>query len=273
MNVKDVTTQRFEDEVIARSRTVPVVVDFWAAWCGPCRVLGPILERLAAESGGRWELAKVDVDANPELAGRFGVQGIPTVIGFRDGKPVARFTGAIPEDQVRVFLDRLVPSDLDLKARAGADAYAAGDEETAERLWRQVLEQEPDHLGAGVGMAALLIARGESEAALELLGRLPPSDEVRRLQARARLSQGGDLEELERRAASGDPEARLAYGKALAAAHRHPEALEVLLGVAAEKTEEVSEQARQAMVDLFELLGPDHPLTLEYRRKLASVLF
>lgn len=273
MNVKNVTTERFADEVIQRSHEVPVVVDFWAAWCGPCRVLGPILERLAAESDGRWELAKVDVDSNPQLAGQFGVQGIPTVIGFRDGRPVARFTGALPEQQVRAFLDRLVPSDLDLKAWAASDAYAAGDSETAERLWGRVLAEDPDHPAAGLGMATLLVDRGEPEKALEILDRLTPSDAVRRLQARARMASAGDLEELERKAASGDPAVRLEYGRALANAQRTREALEVLLGVVSEKVDEVSDEARQAMVDLFELLGPEDDLTREYRRKLASALF
>lgn len=274
MNVRDVDTLEFDEAVVARSRQVPVVVDFWATWCGPCRVLGPMLERLAAASEDRWELVKVDVDRNPQLAAQLGVQGIPTVIGFRDGRPAAQFTGAVPEAAVQRFLDELVPSELDLAAEQGRLLLEGGDEAGAESAWQAVLAGDPSHAEAGTGLAGLLIDRGEPAAALEVLARLAPTDEVRRLQAVARIGEAsGDLERLAEEAADEDnPAARLAYGRALAAAGRHEEALEALLSVVSARAEDVSEQARQAMVDLFDMLG-DSPLVATYRRKLASALF
>lgn len=272
-HVKDVTNTDFVTEVVERSHDVPVVVDFWAAWCGPCKVLGPVLERLASEGGGNWELAKVDVDQHPQLAGQFGVQGIPTVIGFRGGEPVARFTGALPEAQVRSFIEQLRPSDLDLKASVAEDALEAGDTETAARLWRVVLEAEPNHALAGAGLAGLLIEQGDSEAALEILGRLAPTPAVRRLQAAARLAVPEDLSALRRSAESGDSAALIAYARGLAAHGQHSEAFEVLIDVVARREEGTAEAARLLVLDLFELLGPDHPLSSEYRRRLANALF
>jgi len=259
-------------EVIERSHELPVVVDFWAAWCGPCKTLGPILERLAGESD-TWELAKVDVDANPEVAGQFGIQGIPTVIAFKDGKPVSRFTGALGESQVREFISQLQPTELDLKADAADDAYGVGDAETAERLWTEVLARDPGHEAAGVGLAGLLLERGEAETALQLLERIAPTEGVRQLQATARLSQTGSSADLRDAAESGDPQSILAYGRALAAESRYEESLERLIDLVAMKLDGISEEARVQVLDIFELLGPDHPLTVEYRKRLASALF
>lgn len=272
--VRDVSASEFSEAVITRSREVPVVVDFWAAWCGPCRVLGPILERLAAEAEGAWELVKVDVDANQTLAAQFGVQGIPTVIGFRNGEPVARFTGAIPEAAIEQWLDQLVPSEDDLTAEQGRILVEAGDLAGAEAAFRSVLARDPRHQTAGVGLAELLIDRGDTTEATEILNRLSPTDEVRTLLARARLEGAeGDLDALAKAAQDeSNLQAGLDYGRALAAAGRHREALDVLLRVVSAREGEVSDDARQAILDLFEVLGDD-PLVAEYRRKLANALF
>ena len=217
--VIDVTEATFRTAVLEASHDVPVVVDFWAEWCGPCKVLGPTLERLAGEADGDWILAKVDVDANQRLSQQFGIQGIPTVIAFADGQPVDRFTGALGEAQVRAFLDSVVPSDLDRSVAAADAALDAGDLWSAEAGYRSVLESEPTHEGAGTGLATLLLDRGENEEALEVLGRLAKSETVRRLEAAARLvGDGGDLDALAAAAATGDDADRLAYGKALASA-------------------------------------------------------
>jgi putative thioredoxin len=272
--VNDVSTPDFASAVVERSRQVPVVVDFWAAWCGPCRVLGPMLERLAEEGAGSWELAKIDVDANQELAARFGVQGIPTVVAFRDGSPVAQFTGALPEAQVRRFIDDLVPSELDIAVEQGALLLEDGDTAGAEAAWRAALASDPSHAEAGTYLASLLVDRNEPTEALAILDRLATTPEVGRLRAVAHIQQGdGDLETLA--AAAADPDdhgAGLAYGRALGAAGRNAEALERLVEVVAARAGAPSEEARAAMLDLFELLG-DHPLVGEYRRRLASALF
>lgn len=274
-NVRDVSTAEFPDAVVARSHQVPVVVDFWASWCGPCKVLGPILERAAAESGGEWELAKIDVDRNQQTAMEFGVQGIPTVVGFRDGQPVARFTGALPEDAVRRWLQDLIPSEFDRLTAEGTSALLRGDPSSAEARFRAVLEGEPNHAEAGAGLATVLIEAGEVAEALKVLDRLPPTDEVRKLQARARTGAGaGDLETLDAQVAEAphDMEARLELGRALAAVGRHGEALDQLLGVVAARADGTSEQARLVILDLFETIE-DEPLVADYRKRLANSLF
>ncbi len=272
-HVKDVTVADFAAEVLERSFDVPVVVDFWAEWCGPCRVLGPTLERLADEGAGSWELARVDVDANPQLAQTFGVQGIPTVVGVRNGEIVSQFTGAIPETQVRQFVESLLPTALDFAAEQGHVALAGGDAESAEAAWRAVLAEDPAHEDAGIGLAGLLLEGGRASEALDVLTRLAPTEAVRRLQAAARLQPAGDRAAIESAAADGDLTASVALAKAQVSEGRIEEALGRLVDVVAARSGDVSEEARATLIDLFELLGPAHPLTGEYRRKLASALF
>ncbi|MBN2114667.1 MAG: thioredoxin [Acidimicrobiia bacterium] len=276
MVVKDIDQQAFGLEVLQRSHEVPVVVDFWAAWCGPCRVLGPVLEKVAAENQGALDLVKVDVDRNPALASQFGVQGIPTVLAFKDGRPVARFTGAVPESEVRRWISGLLPTEIDHWVEQARDAVLEGNEPRAEALFRRVLDDVPDHPEAGTGLAALLIARGDTAEALILLGKLARTSEVERLEAAARLAaaQGGDLHALEARLAADpdDHEARIQLGRALAARHEYEPALDHLLTVVRAGGDE-REAARQAMVDVFGVLGIAHPLTLTYRRALANALY
>ena len=276
MVVKDIDQQAFGLEVLQRSHEVPVLVDFWATWCGPCKVLGPILEKVAGDYEGALELVKVDVDHNPALASQFGVQGIPTVLAFKDGRPVDRFTGALPEDAVRRWAAALLPTEIDHTVEQARDAVLDGDDAGAEALFRGVLAEVPDHPEAGTGLASLLIARGDTAEALILLGKLARSAEVERLEAAARLAaaQGGDLHALEARL-SADPEdhqARIELGRALAARHEYEPALDHLLAVVKAGGDK-REAARQAMVDVFGVLGVAHPLTLSYRRALASALY
>lgn len=274
MSVIDVSTNEFADKVLLRSGEVPVVVDFWAAWCGPCRVLGPILERAASEAGGEWELVKVDVDQNQQLAGEFGVQGIPTVIGFRDGRPVSRFTGALPEPQVRQWLRELVPTAADRHVEAGKRALEAGETEAAESAFRQALESDRSHLEAGTALARILVGRGDAGEAIEVLAALPENETVRGLRSQAELQSSGlDVADLEAKLAD-DPrntQARLDLGRALAAEGDYRSALEHLLEVV-ESRSEFSEPARVATLDLFAVI-PDPDLVAEYRRRLASALF
>jgi putative thioredoxin len=232
----DVTDATFDTAVIARSTQVPVVVDLWAAWCGPCRTLGPILEKVVAGTGGAVELAKVDIDSNPQVAAAFQVQSIPAVYALRDGKVVDHFIGALPEAAVRAFVDQLAP------APSEADMLVAkGDEGSL----RRALELEPAHTGAVVALAELLTERGEGEEALALLARVPETAEVRRVAALARL--GGPAV-----AVDDDVDARL----------------DALLAHVKEDG-----GARQEYVDLLEAMGPDDPRTARYRKALTARLF
>ncbi|HEX5630166.1 MAG TPA: thioredoxin [Acidimicrobiia bacterium] len=274
--VKDIDQTQFGTAVLQRSAEVPVVVDFWASWCGPCKVLGPILERLADSYQGRFELVKVDVDANPQLQAQFRVQSIPTVIAFKDGRPVSSFLGAKPEAQVRTWIDALLPTAMDLMVERARDLALEGDEPGAETLYRQVLDEVPDHPEAATALAALLIARRETDDALVVLGKLPRTAEVERLEAAARLTARSevDLSALEARLTvdPADDAARIELGEALAAKGEHEAGLDHLLTVV-RNAGPLRDKARRAIVDVLGLLGPEHPLTAVYRRRLASELF
>lgn len=275
VHVRDASVSDFAQTVIARSHEVPVVVDFWAAWCGPCRVLGPILESLAAEADGEWELVKVDVDRNQALAMQFGIQGIPTVIGFWNGEPVSRFTGALPETSVRQWLRALVPTAADRWAAEGKAHWEAGDRQKAEDAFQQALELDPTHHDAAVGSATLLIESGDLDAAESLLAPLAETDPVKRLRSAIRTQRGaGDIDVLRRQVDErpDDTHARLAYARGLAAAGEAERALDEYLVVIDEGDDEAVEEARKAMVDLFQTID-DQAIVSTYRRRLASSLF
>ncbi len=275
-HVRDISENEFPQAVLQRSREVPVVVDFWAEWCQPCKVLGPLLERAAADAGGAFELVKVDVDQNQTLAGQFGIQSIPTVVAFRDGAPVSQFSGAIPETALASWLDEILPSELDVAVDRGRDAAISGDVTGAEAIFRYVLDQQADHQEAGTSLASLLLSRGDTEEALIVLGKLAPSPEVDRLQAAARVgsARSDDIGELQKRvdAAPDDAAARIRLANALAAHSEFEPALDHLLYIVRTRGEG-KEEARKAMLDIFGILGDEHPLTSTYRRQLTSALF
>lgn len=275
-HVHDVSTAEFQQEVLLRSREVPVLVDFWADWCQPCKTLSPYLEALADEYGGQFELAKVDVDANQELSAKFIVQSIPTVVAIKNGKEVGRFQGAIPEASIREFITGILPTELDLMFEQARTALINGDTPGAEHMLRQILSEKADHQDAGTSLAALLIDRGDIDEAMIVLGKLVPDSDVERLQAAARLRQsaGDDIAELEA-AAAADPEddtAQLDLARALAARSEFEPGLDRMLAIVTRGGEQ-KEAARLAMVDIFDVLGNEHPLTQTYRRKLAAALF
>lgn len=279
-HVIEVDEASFEKEVIERSRSVPVVVDFWAPWCGPCRTLGPLLERLAAEYRGQFLLAKVNVDLNPLLAQAFRVQSIPTVVAVKDGQLVSQFIGALPEPAVREFLSRLLPSSAERLAAQGLARLAAGKVGEAEKLFRQALEQDPRCAGAQVGLARVSLERGEKDRARELLEAVEPGpyrNEADRLLAELRLREGvqGDEGSLRERLTRnpGDLEARLQLGQVLAAQGRYEEALEQLLEVVRRDRNFRDQAARKAMVDIFNVLGSGNELVEHYRSELAKILF
>ncbi len=238
----DVTDDSFQTDVLDRSTTVPVVVDLWAPWCGPCRTLGPILEKVVDATEGKVELVKVNVDENPQVSAAFRVQGIPAVYAVAGGKVVDGFVGAQPEAAVSEFVERLLPSEAEEQVSA---LVAAGDEQSL----RQALELKPDHHDAIVGLAELLAGRranGDEDEALALLGRIPESAETRRVAALVRTG-----------ASDGESSGDEITAK-----------LDALLDQV-----KADDDARQEYVDLLEVLGSDDPRTADYRKRLTSRLF
>ncbi|HET8978058.1 MAG TPA: thioredoxin [Solirubrobacteraceae bacterium] len=244
----DVTDSTFQTAVIERSKTLPVVVDFWAEWCGPCRQLGPVIERAVASRAGQVELAKVDVDANPGVARAFGIQSIPAVKAFRDGGVVAEFVGAQPPAAVDSFLDALLPSEAD-------DLVARGDEESL----RRAVELEPSRADAAVPLARMLHARGDTEGALALLREVPGSFAADGLIARIELERD-------------DRGLGLAEAFAALDAGDHERALDLLIG-ALPSADGARDDLRRVVVGILDELGVEHPLARESRRRLASALY
>lgn len=276
--VFDATREGFDREVIERSREVPVVVDFWASWCQPCRQLGPVLERLAEEYGGRFVLAKADTDQLGEVAAGFGVQGIPAVFGLRDARIVDYFVGVLPERQIRAWLDGLLPSRAEELVAEASGLDPAG----AEAKYREALGLKGDLAAARIGLARALLAQGRAEEAgreVELLERRgflePEAEQVKAeltLGARGRASGGLEAARSEVAARPDDPTARLHLAEALATAGEHAEALEICLDLVERDRKGVGEGARQTMLAIFSLRPPDDPLAVDYRRKLSFVL-
>jgi putative thioredoxin len=264
--------------VIEQSKTKPVVVDFWAAWCGPCRILGPTIEKVAAEFGGEVVLAKLNVDENPQSATQYRVQGIPAVKAFRDGRVVDEFTGALPEPHVRAFFQSLAPSPADRAADDAERLLAQGDVAAAEKRFREVLAERPDDPRAVVGLAGILARRGEHKEADELLKLVPTDRRAKVLRHRIFLEgyakrHAGENLQAEAQANPRDARARYRWGVMLAADERYREALDELLASIRFDRGWEDGAARKATLAIFEILGFDSAITREYQRKLEDVLF
>ena len=268
MTVRHITAEQFATEVIDASRQRPVVVDFWAPWCGPCHQLSPLLEKVAERHAGEVDTVKLNVDTAPQIAQQFRVQGIPAVKAFKDGKVAGEFVGVQPEQAIEALFAGLAPSEAD---RLVAQATAQPQE--AETLLRQALGLEANHSQAIVALARLLIDLGENDEARVLLGRIPGDAAARRLLAELALGDQGDddLDALRAAAADGDAGAALRLGKALAARGDHGDALPLLLD--AVRDPETRQEARTAVLTVFDVLGGDHELVRLWRPKLAAALF
>lgn len=270
----------FEKEVLERSRRVPVMVDFWAPWCGPCRILGPVLERLAEEQKGAFILAKVNVDENPGLASQFRIQGIPAVKLFKDGDIIDEFTGSLPEGAVREVLSRVLPSEADNRVIEAKSLEGQGQQDQAQAIYREVLKTEPSHPGALLAIGRILMGSGDGHA-LSFLDRVPLDSEERKkadpLIARAKLMQGPDGDEASLRAKlrtdPADLESRFHLGQFLAVSERYEEALYEFLTVVKQDRRYQEEGARKAMLQIFEILGQGSELVYQYRSELAKVLY
>jgi len=279
----DASLASFERDVLEASREVPVVVDFWAPWCGPCRALGPLLEKLERESGGRWRLVKVNSDENPELSAQFGVRSIPYVVAFSDGKPAASFVGAQPEGAIRAFLAQLVPAPSDLELRKARTALAAGQTALAEEHLRNAIALDPSNDAARLDMVSILVDRGDLAAAREQWALLSPkapqasshATTQARLEAAERAATLPAAGELERRIAAdpGDLAARLDLAEVHIANRDFGRALGELLEIVKRDRAFGDDIGRRKMIAVFDMAAGQPDLVSDFRRRLSATLY
>ncbi|WP_165249379.1 tetratricopeptide repeat protein [Paludisphaera soli] len=279
--ILDATTESFAVDVVERSRATPVVVDVWATWCGPCKMLGPVLEKLAREYDGRFVLVKVDSDRSPEIAANLRVRSIPTVFGIRDGQILDSFAGVQSESFLRQWLDRLLPSKAETLA-SEARALESSDPEAAGAKFAEALALDPDLGAARVGLGRLALAAGRIDEAqavvleLERRGFLEPEGEKLKAELVLKAQSEGASDVATARAAAdaapGDKTLRLRLAESLAAAGQSEEALTIALDLVETDRKGTGEEARKLMIAVFQLLPPDSELTSEFRRRLSFAL-
>lgn len=282
--IKDATDASFIDDVVEASKTTPVIVDFWATWCGPCRQLGPALEKAVLAAKGAVKLVKVDIDKNPAYAGQLRVQSIPAVFAFVDGRPVDGFMGALPDSQVKQFVDRLAKqggaSPVDELLGMAKESLELGDAGGAAQAYAQALQMDPTNVKAIGGMARVLQQAGDLDQAREVLEMAPPDakdpdiDAVRAALALADEAPS-ETSEFEARilADADDHEARLEYAKALAASGQMHEAVDQLIESIRRDREWNDQAARKQLLTIFEAAGPMSDVAKQGRRKLSTILF
>ena len=288
--IKNGSTASFMADVIDGSKDQAVIVDFWAPWCGPCKQLGPALEKAVKDARGAVKLVKINVDENQELAAQMRIQSIPAVYAFKGGRPVDGFVGALPESQVKQFVGKLAggaaagPSPIEEALAIAKEAVAAGDQEQADDIFNQILEHEPDNAEATAGLTRSAIARKDFEVAKAHLADLPPAvashAEIQAARAALELAEAGQkaqgaTAELEARlkADPQDHQARLDLAVALFSANNRERAIDELLDLVRRAREWNEQAARKQLVKFFEAMGHADPLTVETRKRLSSILF
>ena len=285
--IKDTDAQGFADDVMVASQEVPVIVDFWAPWCEPCKQLTPILEKLVRQAGGAVRLVKLNIDENPAIAKQLRIQSIPAVYAFRDGQPVDGFSGALPESQVRAFVERLTgdsgPNEVERAIEAAEQAREAGDLDRAVDVFGQILRIEPQNVNALAGLARCYVGAGELEEAARTLEMIEPQSRgapaVTAAQAALELARqagdAGDIGEL-RRSVETDPndhQSRFDLAQALVGQNAREEAVDHLLEIVKRDRQWNEEAARKQLLTLFDAFGVADPLTAASRRRLSTLLF
>ncbi|MCG8548308.1 MAG: thioredoxin [Alphaproteobacteria bacterium] len=290
--IKDTTTATFAADVLEASMTVPVIVDFWAPWCGPCKQLGPMLEKAVKERAGAVAMVKLNIDENPEIAQQLRIQSIPAVFAFVKGQPIDGFAGALPESQIKTFLERVIkagggevgPTPIEQALEAAAEMLAQGDVSGAGALYGQVLQQQPDNLAAIAGMAQCYLQTGQPDAAERLIQALP--ENKRSDPGIAAVIASMDLAEKSQEAVGrtgefgqrlqenpNDHEARLELALAAYAQNDAERAIDELIEIVRRDRNWNEDAARKELVKIFDALGATHPATVDGRQKLSSVLF